>query len=211
MKKNQIVTLDKEPGREVAKAHFMDLCGYNRGYEVSQERIDASLEALEDIYDQIEIKALYSEYGDNSVKGTILSLDGVDMECGALALIPSEEIKKVYIYLLKVGDIEFDEDNALNEIFYDFWESAYVFAGREILRKRLQEENPDLFVSGSLGPGFYEMNVFHLQEYFKLLEGEKIGMKLVSRGLMSPMKSFAGFFVLTREAIDFPPKDRQDE
>ncbi|SHJ34099.1 vitamin B12 dependent methionine synthase [Parasporobacterium paucivorans] len=211
--KNQVILLDKKPGRELAQERFMDLCGYSRGKSMPEKRMERTLKALEDIYDKLQIRAVISEYGKECIDGMSMLLDGEVFTCKALARIPSGEIRKVYLYILTAGEAEYGEASALDEVYYDFWQSAYVFAGRETLRQYLQNQNPNenKYMSGSYGPGFHGMEVSQLKKFFTVLDAELIDVRLLDCGLMSPMKSFAGFFVEAESEQDFPPEDSEEE
>lgn len=207
--KNQVIQLDKMQGREIAQKYFVDMCGYNRGNIVPQKKIEKSLKTLENIYDRIKIQVLVSEYEKSCVDGKTMLLDGEVFTCKALSKIPQEEIKKVYIYLLTAGEPDYEETSILNEVYYDMWQTAYVYAGKEILKQYLQKlshcENE--YISDSFGPGFYGMDVSQLKQFFAILDGEKIQIRLLENGFMLPVKSYAGFFVITDSPQNLPDKD----
>ncbi|WP_242830987.1 vitamin B12 dependent methionine synthase [Desulfosporosinus meridiei] len=207
--KNHMILLDKDQGKEIAEKNFTDMCGYNRGKPVPQKIIDRSLRSLNDVYHLLEIKALISEYEKTCVEGINMLLDGKLFTCNALAQIPSEEIEGIYIYLLTVGELNLSEVSILNQVYYDMWQNAYMDAGQEILRQYLQglSCNIDRYVSDNFGPGFFGMDVSQLEKFFAILDGEKISLKLLDSGFMSPTKSYAGFFLVTNSQQNFVGKD----
>jgi len=207
--KNQLIRLDKNQGKELAEENFRVMCGYNRRKPVSQKIIERSLRSLEDVYHQLEIKALFSEYEKTCVDGINILLDGKLFTCNALAQIPTEEIEGIYIYLLTVGELNLSEASMLNQIYYDMWQNAYMDAGQEILRQYLQglSCNTDRNVSDNFGPGFFGMNISQLEQFFAILDGEKISLKLLDSGFMSPSKSYAGFFLVTNSKQNFVGND----
>ncbi|AET67256.1 vitamin B12 dependent methionine synthase [Desulfosporosinus orientis DSM 765] len=203
--KNHIIRLDKDQGKELAEKNFRDMCGYNRGKPVPQKRIERSLRSLEDVYHQLEIKALISEYEKTCADGINMLLDGKLFTCNALAQIPTEEIEGIYIYLLTVGELNVSEASILNQVYYDMWQNAYMDAGQEILRQYLQglSCNTGRYVSNNFGPGLYGMDISQLEQFFAILDGEKICLKLLDSGFMSPTKSYAGFFLVTNSKQNF--------
>lgn len=207
--KNYIIRLDKDQGKERAEKNFRDMCGYNRRKPVPQKIIERSLRSLEDVYHQLEIKALISEYEKNCADGIHMLLDGKLFTCYALAQIPTEEIERIYIYLLTVGELNFSEASILNQVYYDMWQNAYMDAGHEILRQYLQglSCNTDRYVSDNFGPGHYGMDISQLEQFFAILDGEKICLKLLDSGFMSPTKSYAGFFLVTNSKQNFVGND----
>lgn len=207
--KNQVIPLDKELGREIAKEYFMEMCGYKKNKIVPLKKLQNSLKTLEDIYDKLYIQAIISEYDNSCISASTMVLDGEEFTCKALSQIPSREIEKVYIYLMTTGELEYGEASVLNEVYYDMWQTAYIYAGKEILRQYLQNlhNNKKKYVSDSFGPGFYGMEVSQLKQFFAVLDGKKIQMKLLESGFMLPMKSYAGFITVTNSANNIPSKD----
>ncbi|MDO0822099.1 vitamin B12 dependent methionine synthase [Desulfosporosinus nitroreducens] len=207
--KNHMIRLDKDQGKEVAEKNFTDMCGYNRGKPVPQKIIERSLRSLNDVYHQLEIKALISEYEKTCVDGINMLLNGKLFTCNALAQIPTEEIERIYIYLLTVGELNLSEASILNQVYYDMWQNAYMDAGQEILRQYLQglSCNTDRYVSDNFGPGFFGMDISQLEQFFAILDGEKISLKLLDSGFMSPTKSYAGFFLVTNSKQNFVGND----
>jgi len=207
--KNQIIRLDKDQGKELAEKNFTDMCGYNRRKPVSQKIIEQSLRSLNDVYHQLEIKVIISEYEKTCVDGINMLLDGKLFNCNALAQLPAEEIERIYIYLLTVGELNVSEASVLNQVYYDMWQNAYMDAGQEILRQYLQglSCNIDRNVSDNFGPGFFGMDISQLEQFFAILDGEKICLKLLDSGFMSPSKSYAGFFLVTNSKQNFVGND----
>jgi hypothetical protein len=207
--KNQLLHLDKDQGRELAETIFRDMCGYNSGKPVPRKIIERSLRSLNDVYHQLEIKALISEYEKTCADGITMLLDGELFTCKALAQIPAEEIERIYIYLLTVGELNLSEASVLNQVYYDLWQTAYMDAGQEILRQYLQglSCNADKYIVDDFGPGFFGMDISQLKHFFAILDGEKIGLKLLDSGFMSPAKSYAGFLLVTNSKQNFIGND----
>jgi hypothetical protein len=198
--KNQLIQLDKELAKETAHKAFEDMCGYNKGKPASKKIVEKSLKSLNDIYSQIDIQAVVSEYEGTCVKGADLMLEGQTFVCDALKQIPAGDVDRVYIYLLTSGEPDSGESSILSKVYYDMWQNAYMDAGQEMLGQHLQQFacNQGRYVSDTFGPGFFGMEASQLKQFFAILDGDKIGVKLLESGFMFPQKSFAGFFLVTR-------------
>lgn len=197
--KNQVITLEKDGRKDLAEAYFMDMCGYNRSRKIPRKAIEKGKAALDDIYNKFSLRAVISEYPGSCLHGDKMTLDGVDFRCRDLSKIKDEDVESIYVYLMTAGQLEEQDASPLNQVYYDTWQSAYVQAGRIILQEYLAQipENRDKYFSQSFGPGFYGMEVSQLKDFFKILKGNKIDIELMECGLMAPMKSFAGFYVVT--------------
>ena len=205
MIKNQMILLEKEQAGETADKYFMGMCGYDNGKAGSKKKIERAVKCLEDIYDQLEIKVLISEYPGSCVDGTNLKLDHERFTCKVLSQIPAGAIERIYVYLMTAGEPVYTAANTLNEVYCDLWQNAYVDAGVDVLRHYLQElkYNEEMYVSKSIGPGFYGMEASEIKRIFAILDSGKIELKLLDSGFISPVKSFAGFFIVTSNAWDF--------
>lgn len=209
MIKNQIFLLDKDKAGGPAKRFFMDMCGYGNGKPVAPKKIERAMTCLDDIYDQLEIKALVSEYPGSCINGTRLELDGETFTCKALSQISPGEIERIYVYLLTAGEPVYHAGSALNEVYCDLWQNAYIETGLDLLRQYLQGQkcNEQKYVSSSIGPGFYGMDAEALKQIFSIMDSSAIKMELLEGGFMSPVKSFAGFFIVTGCAWEFAGED----
>lgn len=207
--KNHVIYLDKNLGKEPAEKAFRDMCGYNREKTVPLKIIERSLRSLDDVYHQIEISVLISEYEKPCLDGTDMVLDGESFSCKALTQIPAGEIEKIYVYFLTAGEVNFSDASGLNSVYYDIWQNAYVDAGQEILRRHLQglSCNRDKYVSENFGPGYYGMAVSQVEKFFSILDADRINVKLLSGGFMYPIKSYAGFFLVTNSKQNFAEID----
>lgn len=207
--KNQMIHFDKVLGKELAEKAFRAMCGYSGTKIAPQKKVEKSLRSLDDVYNQLELNVLISEYEKTCVDGTKILLDGELFTCDALSQIPAEEIERIYIYLLTVGELTLSDASVLNRVYYDIWQNSYIDVGQETLRQYLQglSCNADKFVSDNFGPGYFGMDISQLEQFFAILEGEKICIKLLDSGFMSPSKTYAGFFLVTNSRQDFVGND----
>lgn len=206
--KNVLLELDKEPRRERARQSFSVMCGYHKK-KVSPKKMEASYQTLNEIDDDINGKILISSYDGSCVDGGYMVLDGIPFYCKALERIPKEELVRVYIYLITVGNLTDEGTDLVKRIYYDMWQTAYVDTARDYVKEYLEElpENEGLVVSESFGPGFYGMGSDEVRKFFQVLDSDKIGIYQNELGFMVPFKSYAGFSVVTTRKESLPTKD----
>jgi hypothetical protein len=208
MLKNRLIVLDKEKAGEAARRNFMEMCGFGGAKAVPAKRVERALSCLELVAGRIELRALISEYPGCCAAGTGLFIDGETFNCPALSQL-SGEVEKIYVYLLTAGKPVYQADTALDEVYGDLWLNAYMDAALDMLRLfvRRLEDSGSRHVSRPVGPGLYGMDASALRQIFNLLDGGRIGVELVDESFMSPMKSFAGFFLVTDRPWDFADED----
>lgn len=206
--KNVVVTLDKNQGQARAREYFAAICGHHSG-NVSQRQIDESLATLDDIYDNIHIGAIFSKYESGCLSGEGLVCDGVPFSCRALSRLAPQDVLDVYVYLLTVGEIKINCERVLYQAYYDIWQTAFVDVGRDLLKEHIAASlpYPAFAVSDSFGPGFFGMAADDTKKFFQLLKADKIGASVKPNGFMTPVKSYAGFFLVTTKEEALPSKD----
>ena len=197
--RNRVLELDKGKGKERAKEYFMKICGFDKNKRIPQKRIEEGLCALEDIYENIHIQVILSEYGKSCIRKEEINLDGIVFKCKALSRVRPEDFVKLYVYMLTVGDIHNRNAKILWQVYYDIWLTAFVNTGRDLLLSYIKgiQDTPASFVSGSFGPGFYGMPVSELDKFFQVMNAGEIGIKNLNKHFMVPAKSHAGFYVVT--------------
>lgn len=207
--KNIIVQLDKEEGQARAREYFMDTCGLYRRADINPKHIAESLGTFDEVYDHIDIRAVFSRYDRGSVQGDRLVCDGVDFQCRALSQVPVEDVLEVYIYLLTVGDVKPTSERVVFQVYCDMWQTVFVDVGRDLLQEHIKNTltYETFAISDTFGPGFFGMPATDTEKFFQVLAADKIGASIRPGGLMIPVKSYAGFFLVTTKEESLPSKD----
>ena len=216
MIKNKIVSIAREWADPIAKEYFLNICGFNRDREKHKKLIDIGMTIKEKIQDIAQIRAIVSSFGHNVISDNCVKLDGVKIECNAFEQLNTASIKEIFIYILTIGKYGLDEqDSIMDQLYTDIWGTAYVDAGRVILRKIILDkycEDHDLrgqniFISDSFGPGYYGMDVKQVKNFFEVLDYKKIGVELKSSSLIMPLKSCVGFYIITDDETLLPGEE----
>lgn len=196
--KNIIVQLDKNKGKAKAREYFLDTCGLYRRKDINPKHIADSLRTLDDIYDCIRINAIFSKY-DRCVQGDKLTCEDITFQCRAFSQVPGQDILSAFIYILTVGEIYPSCERVLYQVYYDIWQTAFVDAGRDLLKEYISDmlSYTTFGISDSFGPGFWGMPAADTKKIFRILNADRIGVRIKPNGLMLPVKSCAGFFLVT--------------
>lgn len=207
--KNIIVQLDKNEGRDKTREYFLDTCGLYRRPDINPKHITDSLSTFDEVYDHIDIKAVISRYDRSCVQGDRLVCDGVSFQCQALSRVPAEDVLDVFIYLLTTGDMKPTSERVVFQVYCDIWQTAFVDVGRDLLQDYVKSTlTYDAFaISDTFGPGFFGMPGADTEKFFQVLAADRIGASIRPGGLMIPVKSYAGFFLVTTKEESLPSKD----
>jgi hypothetical protein len=171
------------------------------------------------ISDKINVRAIIASFEKEVICGKTINLNGIKFESNALEQINIHCIRKIYAYIITAGNVELQDTSVLNMFFADTWGTAYVDAGRDILKRIIRDYHLEdsskiengvkdrIFISDSFGPGFYGMDVIEVERFFKVLDGEKIGVKVTDSGFMLPLKSTTGFYIVVDDEEQLPGAD----
>lgn len=222
--KNEIIDLNHKWIEKKAEEYFLKMCG----------PIDWLADKIVDIKNkgknEWNVKVIVSSYGPEVMNNHSMIIEGKSFHCNVLSQIDREHVILIYAYMLTVGERGLSCKDLLEQYYIDTWGTAYVDASREILKLMLIEkaktdfiqnhthsnyqnsnrrdiEENKLLISDSFGPGYYGMDISSVDNFFHILDGDKIGIKQMESGFMVPAKSNVGFFLVTDKKIEIPYRD----
>ncbi len=215
--KNEVVILDRNKTDQIAERYFIKMCGFNQGQDIHKTMLQDGYSIRDKLLNESSIKAIISSFDKSVISEKTVDINGIKFECNAFRQIDKENINKIYIYILTAGHFELPDASMLELVYADAWGTAYVDAGRDILRSILSMDNyinqiereNDNFLSDSFGPGYYGMDITQVMNFFKVLDSGKIGVSVRESGLMEPAKSIAGFYIAVKDKNQIPGKDCQ--
>ncbi|MGI6732041.1 MAG: hypothetical protein ACOX5F_09185 [Anaerovoracaceae bacterium] len=218
--KREIIIFNEDEVFQKAKEHFIKIAGFRSHDKKHLKMLEEGMKARDLGLGGIEIKAVVSSYGGEVYQDHKVNIEGTEFACTAFSQINDDIVKKVYAYLLTVGECTSgDEDGIMTQLYADIWGTAYTEAARDVLQdfivNDIEKNYPDqlnngLFLSDTFGPGFYGMDVAQSIELFQVLNGESIGIQVRDSGIMLPLKSCSGLFLLVTDSTVLPKPDCRD-
>lgn len=213
--KNQLIHLSIEEADLYAFDYFINICGFkNREGEKFKRLLDHGMKIKERILDRIDMKAVVSSYDSDIISGNTARIGDAVFICNAFEQLNKENIRRIYLYLFTTGDFKPNDDEpVIDQLYADIWGTAYTDAGLEVLKHHLKEDfdrnggSVKAEILDPFGPGFYGMDVDQIGSFFKVLDGDQIGVTARTNSLMLPLKSCAGFFVIMDDGSKLPPAD----
>jgi hypothetical protein len=210
---NEVINIDKDCIEDKVIKYFSKICRFDTGKEKYKKMLNDALVVRARILDKMNIRVITSSFEKECLYGKTLTLNGVKFYCNAFEQFKNNNVKGIYSYVLTAGDIEIEPEPILDMFYADTWGTAYVDAARdffrEIINDRVQKNNGDIktFVSDSFGPGYYGMTTDQVSKFFEIMDVEKIGMKLTKYGMMLPLKSCTGVYIVTDDEKQLPKVD----
>jgi hypothetical protein len=210
---------------ENAEKYFDAMCGFTNEKPKSVAMKILSTKLKTKIKDSIQVRGIYSTYSNTSLDDGKLIIKDMDFTFNRLSTIDKESIFEIIPYIISAGNFELDDNFSMLDRFYaDTYGTAYVDAARECLKLELLKSakdkkeykqrilnstncKRDLFISESIGPGFYGIELSEMQKYFTALDASIIEVMTNDYNVMIPSKSCVGLFVIADDSKFFPDYD----
>jgi hypothetical protein len=200
--------IEEKAVRAGAEERFFRICSFNLAEAGQRQMEKAAFRIRTHLQTQMDIRAVARFWEQPELCGDTLQLDDVTLRCGVFEQIPRETIKGAFVYLLTIGETDIEaEDYIMTEIYHDIWGTSYVESALEVLCRDCLESQleADLYLSESLGPGYYGMAMDEGKKLFALLGDETAGITQKASGLLLPEKSCMGLLlVYDRPGIKLP-------
>lgn len=197
--------------KENAKKYFIDMCGFEKNGGVG---LEDACDVFERVFAVLEFKYVISFFGKDVFFKNTIKINNIQFSCEIFKNIPENEFLGIYFFVLTVGSLNISPSGILEEFYFDVSGTACVDAARDFIREKIifaeKQKNcgNEIFVSDSLGPGFYGMKIEEVEKFFNILDCQSIGVSLSESGVIIPKKSCVGFFMVTKNKY-FMKKDCQ--
>jgi len=211
---NIVFEIDKNRAEDKVQEFFMRSSGLAReGDKFVKMRENANMIKTE-IEERVDIKAVLTYFDEFQIIENVLTIQGETFECNPFSLIKPKEVKGVYLYVITAGDYYLDNREIIDQLYADIWGTSYVDAGRRILEEYILEDFLDknsmngyenrVLISNSFGPGFYGMETGDTKKIFNIIDGTKIGVGCRESGMMVPLKSCTGIYLIVKTGTELP-------
>lgn len=212
--KNTKITFSEEEARSLAERYYIKFCGLDFEKEKHRRMYREAMDVRSNGIQGIKIQARISSFGSEAFKGHKVTACGFELECRAFEQIPDKNVKGGYLYMITAGECSCGQDEAMTrQLFADLWGTAYIDAGRDLLGAMIHEMAEEElragpggggYLSGSFGPGFYGMELVESINIERILNGSDIGVKVLESGIMLPMKTCSGLYLVVDDPDQLP-------
>jgi hypothetical protein len=162
------------------------------------------------------VEGFYAGYGAEVYDGVGVEIDGKRIVATAFQQMPAETVKRVVLYIITAGECSVSDDaDIMAQLYAHMWGTAYVDAGRILLETKIKEKmfaevesetnsTAALGMSPGFSPGFYGMENKDSLTIVDLLGAGEIGVSCMDTGVMLPVKTCSGIFLITDGSVSFP-------
>lgn len=197
----KVIKIDIEETYERAQSYMDIMCGFNRDSGMAVKSKVLAQKVREQNFNGMKMPFLVKGFGRQQINGEYFEFDNVKIKCTALNKFEKDNIYGGYVFLFRSPMPDIYSLPVSKMYLADSWETCFVDAGRDILREKLLKEaafyfGKTLYITDTLAPGMAGMPSDSVKEFFKFMDAEKIGIKLMDSGMMNPVKSFVGIYLV---------------
>lgn len=217
---NIIVNFDEKDAYDRAEKYFISTCGFDFNREKHRRMMKDGLKARTEGLEGVNIRALVSSFDAEVFCDNKIIIGETEFNCKAFDQISAENIVTIYGYIITMGGLIYsDDDNILKQLYSDIWGTAYTDAGRDMLEDYLKDDakkqftgeyEKNIFLTNSFGPGFYGMETSQIKDFFEVLRADKIGVEVRGTGVMVPLKTCTGFYMMVNDKDCIPSPNCQE-
>lgn len=199
-----------EEAEPIAKEYFIKASGLETDAENHKTLLNEALQVLDNCKSGIDIRSVVVTLDCDHFGNSTIILEGHQYNCTAFDQISSENVVKIYAYLLSLGQCKSGNKNQAEQYYADLWANGFLEAGILKLRDQLYKSEDvaenNYYISDSFGPGRYGMSPERLSTMLSTMDGNIIG--ICSDEDCDSCKFCGGFFfVLTLEEGNLPSKE----
>jgi hypothetical protein len=219
-------SISKEEVFPLAEQFFLRAAGFDLETEKHKRMYEEAMDVRVKGLDGIRIEGFSAEYGSDAYDGTSISIGDKRIRAVAFDQIPAASVRKVILYVITGGEcLTGDTDDIMVQLYAHMWGTAYVDAGRVMFENKIKAqvlgepgdsaaagaENGSrgvkangLLLSPAFSPGFYGIENKENITIVDLLGADDIGVRCVDTGVMLPIKTCSGIFLVTDDSVRFP-------
>ncbi len=201
-----ILSMDTQKLYPDALRYMAKICGYERAGSRASKSRDVAMKIFSESFEHTKTHFLIQPFQKTDVTDGAFVINGQDIPCRALKHTPLQDIVAGYLFMFHAPMPDLTSRPVSEAYYADSWETSLVDAGRDVLKQTLLErerqiQNRDLFITDTLAPGMSGMPVASIRSIFKIMDNTKAEITLLDSGMMNPVKSFAGIFLILEKAF----------
>lgn len=202
---HSVIAFELNQAEPIAREFFLKYSGIESANKKKERMLERAELVLEQFRGALDLKAVCVEGTPDHFQGMELVFFGQTFHCQAFERIEKKTLRKVYAYALTTGAFATGSDSILDQLYEDIWGTAFVDACRGLLREQLEtmetENDAEVKLSQSFGPGYYGMDVAQTRLMGEILPMKEINMRINESGMMIPQKSCTGLlFVVPKDS-----------
>ena len=199
--KETVLCVPEEEIRERAEHYFFVMSGFSKENLPSSYQMEEIKEIGQDIRERINVRILVKKVDNYRLEQQSMWIETEEITYNLPISLYQETVQGIILFLVTIEDISTDGKRVMEQLYTQIWQNAYLDAAREWIKEWVAEKE-GCFVSQSVAPGFYGIDVEYVKYFVQLLQGEKVGITVTNEGYMIPEKTVVGMYFLLHEDLN---------
>jgi hypothetical protein len=200
----------------LAERFFLKAAGFDLETEKHRRMYSEAQEVRAAGVGDIRVEGFYAVYGAGVYDGEAVAIGGERIAATAFRQVPQAAVRKTVLYVITAGECGVPggaDADIMAQLYAHMWGTAYVDAGRVMLETKIKdavfaeaasEGASSPAISPAFSPGFYGMENKDNITIINLLGAGDIGVSCMDTGVMLPVKTCSGIFLVTDGEVSFP-------
>jgi hypothetical protein len=201
----------------LAERFFLQAAGFDLDREKHRRMMDEAQRVRADGLAGIRVEGYTDRYGADVYDGAAVTAGGRRIPAAVFGRVPAGAVREVILYVITAGECSVPDDvDLMTQLYAHMWGTAYVDAGRVVLEERIRDRietdavaavgsgASERLLSPAFSPGFYGMDNRDNAAIVDLLGASDVGVSCAESGVMLPIKTCSGVFLVTDGSVDFP-------
>ncbi|MDO4553557.1 MAG: hypothetical protein Q4B70_00245 [Lachnospiraceae bacterium] len=198
---DEILTIETEKLYDLSEQYMAVMCGFDRDTKGAKKIRDNAMKVRKKIFDGTKMDFLLRPFTKECVKEDHFLLENYKIECNILSKVDLESVLGGYVFMFHAPMPDLSSYPVSEMYLADSWQTSFVDAGRDVLRELLlkkakKEYKKELYITDTLAPGMFGIASSKVRTFFRFMDHKKIDLELLESGMMNPVKSFVGIFLL---------------
>ena len=199
--KEKVLCVSEKNIRQRAEQFFWGMSGFSKDNPPSSYQLEEIKAVWIDIRKQINVHILVKKVDNYRLEEVSMWIEAEQIPYNLPISLYQETVQGIILFLVTIEDISTDGKRVMEQLYTQIWQNAYLDAAREWIKEWVAEKE-GCFVSQSVAPGFYGIDVEYVKYFVQLLQGEKVGITVTNEGYMIPEKTVVGMYFLLHEDLN---------
>lgn len=199
--KENVLCVSEKELRERAEQLFWEMSGFSKENLPSSYQLEEIKEVWFEIKEQINVRILVKKVENYRLEEKSMWIETEQIAYDLPISLYQETVQGILLFLVTIEEIPADGKRVIEQLYTQIWQNAYLDAAREWIKEWL-EVKESCFISQSVAPGFYGIDVSCMKNFGRLLQADQLGITVTQDCYMIPEKTVVGMYFLLKHDLN---------
>ena len=173
--KENVLCVSEKELRERAEQLFWEMSGFSKENLPFSYQLEEIKEVWFEIKEQINVRILVKKVDNYRLEEKSMWIETEQIAYDFPIFQYQETVQGILLFLVTLEEIPADGKRVIEQLYTQIWQNAYLDAAREWIKEWLEVKESS-FISQSVAPGFYGIDVSCLKNFGRLLQADQLGI-----------------------------------